>query len=113
MKFYSDVPNLHIVRQRLVGNRQEGYLLCKFDENGELETEEKEVIRQLINIYRHEDEIVDEEITGEETIEGETSEETPIVDLEKHMKQCKKCDFTCENQGELLFHYKESHPKSR
>jgi hypothetical protein len=27
------------------------------------------------------------------------------------LKRCKKCDFTCDNQGELLAHYRESHPK--
>ena len=27
------------------------------------------------------------------------------------LRHCKKCDFTCENQGELLAHYREKHPK--
>jgi hypothetical protein len=27
------------------------------------------------------------------------------------LRHCKKCDFTCENQGELLAHYREAHPK--
>ena len=90
MKFYSDEPNLHIIRQRLIGNRTEHFELCLFDGNCELETEDKEVIRQLINIYRHEE-----------------IEEKPEV----KMKHCKKCDFTCENQGELIRHYKTMHPK--
>lgn len=87
MKFYAE-PNLHIIRSRMVGNREEHYELCLFDENGELESEEKEVIRQLINIYRH-----------EETI------------IAKPMKNCKKCKFECETQGDLLAHYKLAHPK--
>lgn len=87
MKFYADTPNLHIIRQRLVGNRTEHFELCVFDEKGELETEDKEVIRQLKNIYRHD-------------------EETP-------KKHCKKCDFACDTQGELLAHYKAVHPKAK
>lgn len=27
------------------------------------------------------------------------------------LRQCKKCDFACESQGELLKHYREAHPK--
>ena len=38
MKFYSDVPDLHIIRQRMTGNRVEHFELCVFDENGEVET---------------------------------------------------------------------------
>ena len=30
---------------------------------------------------------------------------------EKTERHCKKCDFTCENQGELLAHYRDKHPK--
>lgn len=84
MKFFSDRPNLHIIRQRLVGNRTEHFELCVFDENGELETEDPEVIRQLTNIYRHED---------------------------SKKYKCKKCDYETSNKGELLSHYRESHPK--
>jgi hypothetical protein len=28
-----------------------------------------------------------------------------------NIRHCKKCDFTCENQGQLLAHYREAHPK--
>lgn len=30
---------------------------------------------------------------------------------EEQKKQCKQCDFKCDNQGELLAHYKNVHPK--
>jgi hypothetical protein len=144
MKFYADTPNLHIIRQRLVGNRTEHFELCVFDENGEVETEDKEVIRQLINIYRHEEtpiveevekvekveeieEIIEEEPIIEEVIEGpieeeptieglvleETVLEVPTIEEEipKPKRHCKKCDFACDTQGELLQHYKTAHPK--
>lgn len=39
--------------------------------------------------------------------------ETTTVEEEKPvtLRQCKKCDFACESQGELLKHYRECHPK--
>jgi len=46
-----------------------------------------------------------EEKTDSEEIKlGNLSADAP----EKH---CKQCDFTCVNQGELLAHYRKSHPK--
>lgn len=88
MKFYSDIPNLHIVRQRHRGNGTESFLLCKFDDNGELESNDSEIIRQLQNIYRH-DEVEERKIEKPKTY------------------QCKKCNFKTDNQGTLMRHYKE------
>ena len=89
MKFYSDIPNLSIIRPRNRGNGTESYLLCKFDENGELESNDAEIIRQLRNIYRHE--------------EAEEKQDKP----NSKMMKCKKCSFETENKGELLAHYRE------
>ena len=44
-------------------------------------------------------------VVTEDTPEAKT--ETTITDV----RHCKKCDFTCETQGELLKHYREIHPK--
>ena len=41
---------------------------------------------------------------------SETPQETEKSD-ETTVRHCKKCDFTCETQGELLRHYREFHPK--
>ena len=41
---------------------------------------------------------------------SETPQETETID-EVATRHCKKCDFTCETQGELLRHYREIHPK--
>jgi len=40
----------------------------------------------------------------ESPIETEKCEETTL-------RHCKKCDFMCETQGQLLQHYRECHPK--
>lgn len=44
---------------------------------------------------------------AEKPIEAEEVE----ITAETTLRHCKKCDFTCENQGELLAHYREKHPK--
>ena len=41
---------------------------------------------------------------------SETPQETETID-DVSTRHCKKCDFTCETQGELLRHYREIHPK--
>ena len=33
------------------------------------------------------------------------------TETESTLRHCKKCDFTCETQGQLLAHYREQHPK--
>lgn len=48
--------------------------------------------------------------TFDEKGEYETTDEKLIEKLKLHFKydqrHCKKCDFACENQGELMSHYK-------
>ena len=44
---------------------------------------------------------------AEKPIEAEEVE----ITVEKTLRHCKKCDFTCETQGQLLAHYRENHPK--
>ena len=44
---------------------------------------------------------------AEKPIEAEEVE----ITAEKTLRHCKKCDFTCDNQGILMKHYAEKHPK--
>jgi hypothetical protein len=88
MKFKGE-PNLFVrinikAHQRMSGRK--GFL---FDENGFFETENQFLIGLLDRQY--------------ERVE-EPKEEIKL-------KKCKKCDFTCDNQGDLLSHYREIHPK--
>ena len=39
------------------------------------------------------------------------NEKLSEADNQITLRHCKKCDFTCETQGELLKHYREIHPK--
>ena len=41
---------------------------------------------------------------------SETPQETETID-DVSLRHCKKCDFTCETQGQLMRHYREIHPK--
>lgn len=66
----------------------------QFDEDGFYETNHPMTTKRLKAIY---EEVIEE-------VEKEDSETKPL-------KHCKKCDFTCDNQGELLAHYREVHPK--
>ena len=43
-------------------------------------------------------------------IPAETEESAEPIE-ETALRHCKKCDFTCETQGELLRHYRECHPR--
>ena len=42
---------------------------------------------------------------------AKNSVETPAETEETALRHCKKCDFTCETQGQLLRHYREFHAK--
>jgi uncharacterized protein with PIN domain len=115
MKFYADTPNLHIIRQRLVGNRTEHFELCVFDDKGELETEDKEVIRQLINIYRHDEEKPKDKTHKCSKCEAEFKTKKELGEHYKteHPEKptCKKCGAIFESKGLLLAHHKTAHPK--
>lgn len=91
MKFKGE-PNLLV---RITTNhlqRTTGMKHFSFDENGEFETENETLIDALSQRY---------EICKPETKEPEKTD----------IRKCKKCNFTCDTQGELLQHYKKSHPK--
>lgn len=61
--------------------------LFRFDENGEFETEDKELIKKLKKRFKY-DEV----------------NKAPKVD--KKTYKCKKCDFETDNKGVLLAHYR-------
>ena len=58
----------------------------------------------------------DEKPVEVEEVEIKVDEISNIVDVseikvEIPLRHCKKCDFTCETQGQLLAHYREIHTK--
>lgn len=100
MKF-KGTPNI-LVRQRKVGPLRK-VKNFRFDKNGFYETDNPKLCKFLM---RHFEVIEDKEIQGE-PVRVEVTE--PQIEL----KHCKKCDFTTTNQGDLLAHYRNAHPKAK
>ena len=99
MKFYG-LPNMGVyerkTRRDIIKNKRPK-LIFRFDERGEFVTEDVELIEKLKRKFRYDEiEIENKEIE---------------IKSENSLRHCKKCDFTCETQGQLLKHYRESHTK--
>jgi hypothetical protein len=83
-----------------------------FGEDGLYETNNEMLIKLLAPIF----EVVGE-VTESATIDlipeviVEPTEE--IEPVKTTMKKCSKCDFECENQGTMLAHHREKHPKNK
>ena len=106
-----------------IESKQSGKVLFRFDTKGEFITDDDKIIERAIGFFDYAEikiESIGERvektfivppltITTQDTAEKESIEETPIIEQEKKVKHCKKCDFTCENQGELLAHYRAEH----
>jgi len=100
MKFYSE-PNMHIFKTVKSGIRKKRLLIAMFDNNGELETEDKSLIEKLKIHFK----------SNESEIDPKTE---PVEEHKKEVPQtikCNKCDKTFGNKGLLMQHYKKSHPK--
>ena len=99
MKFYG-TPNMGVyerkTRRDIIKNKRPK-LIFRFDEHGEYVTEDVALIEKLKCKFRYDEiEIENKEIE---------------IKSENSLRHCKKCDFTCKTQGELLKHYREQHPK--
>lgn len=111
MKFKA--PPNHVIRvvtpaiQRALGRK---YIF--FDENGELETEKPLLIKVLARVAERPDSLISivESDTPETENNADASAETGD---EIKLLHCKKCDFTSDNWGELMAHYRADHPKDK
>jgi len=98
MKFFAQ-PNLFI-RFKPLHKRLFNATGFFFDANGEFETDRELLIKVLQKQFKYEDTATAKAIKPENT-----------ADTGENIKHCKKCDFTCFNQGDLLAHYRKEHPK--
>ena len=96
-----------------IKSKKSGKMMFRFDTKGEFITDDNEIIQRAIGFFDHiqlKAEPDGERVNKTVTVPSMTI--TKISDKEEvKLKHCKKCDFVCENQGELLTHYRENHPK--
>ena len=94
MRFIAE-PNLYVrfslPLQRALNGKKGFY----FDSNGKFETEIPVLVKALSRQF---------EIDNPDEIENK-------VESTETIRRCKKCDFTCGKQGDLLAHYRKNHPK--
>lgn len=97
MKYYG-TPNTLIRVVYKVGFERRTRPIGRFNSEGVFETEDQTLIKRM-----------NKHFAKAEEERPEKSEEKPSTD--KTIRHCKKCDYTCETQGQLLKHYREEHKK--
>ena len=100
---YKYIPNCSIIDYKALKVK------FRFDTNGEFETEDPKLIdwiRKNKNFLKP----VQEPKNPKPEIK-KLIPEKPAKEEKKKLYKCKKCDFTTENMGELLAHYRAIHPK--
>jgi hypothetical protein len=88
--------------------------MFRFDTKGEFITDDPEIIRRALGFFDYIE--MKAEPVGNKVAKTHTTPAMVITTIgqvakEEPKKQCKKCNFTCDNQRELLAHYREKHPK--
>lgn len=102
-----------------IRSKQTGKIIFVFDTKGEYLTDDDNIIRRCLGFF---DNIkLDSKVITK--LEKKTKYNEPMTITHKGdkieneevkeigIKHCKKCDFTCTNQGDLLAHYREKHSK--
>jgi hypothetical protein len=99
IKFFG--PPLKIITSKTTGKP-----VFRFDTKGEYITDDPEIIKRAMGFFDYVP--MKAEIDGERVAKTFTVPPLTITTKEdtKELKHCKKCDFTCENQGDLLAHYR-------
>lgn len=108
MKFYG-LPNMAVYEinpkhKHDMNIYKRKRLVFRFDERGEFVTDDETLIPRLVKKFRCEE---TNTTLPAKPIEAEEVE----IRTENTLRHCKKCDFVCATQGELLRHYRENHPK--
>lgn len=96
---YKYEPNCHIV------DYEAGRTKFIFDAEGNFETEDPKLI-DWIKKNKNFLKPIPEEIQPELATPPETDKEIKVM-------HCKKCDFTTDNNGAMMAHYRKEHPKNK
>ena len=82
-----------------------GVIVFRFDSKGEFITDDEGLIKRIKSHFDYIE--MESSIIGERVkVATEAPKMTIVNNLEVKSKKCKKCEFTCDSQGELLAHYK-------
>lgn len=93
-----------------------GTIVFRFDTKGEFITDDLSFIERIKPHFDYV-EMEGKEIGQRVKVEVKipivtiTNNLEPKSDEIENKRHCKKCDFKCDTQGELLTHYREKHPK--
>ena len=89
MIFYAEPNMLVRINKNIASNRR--LKSFRFDSEGKYQTENPRLINALKRRFKYDIEVV-EEVKEEQ--------------LNKEIYSCKKCDFTTDNKGQLMAHYR-------
>jgi hypothetical protein len=88
-------------------------VMFRFDTKGEFITDDPEIIKRALGFFDYIE--MKAEPVGGKVAKTHTTPAMVITingqENKEEKKHCKKCNFTCDNQGELLAHYRDIHPK--
>lgn len=95
-----------------ITSKLSGKILFRFDTKGEFITDDTEIIGRALGFFDHIE--LNIQTVGEIIKKTFITPELTIITNEEikleNSKHCKKCEFTCNTQNELMTHYK-SHKK--
>lgn len=102
MVTFLGTPNMLVVLNPPIGNIKR----LRFDANGEITTENERVIKRFHHKYDSKPSEKEIEQAVEELDDGSAD-----IFTEHASHNCKKCEFTTDNKGLLMAHYRSDHPK--
>ena len=102
-----------------IKSKATGKIMFRFDTKGEFITDDPEIIRRALGFFDYLEmkaETVGEKVAKTHTVPAMTitTKDDPEPEPEPDAKlHCKKCEFSCDNKGELMAHYRTEHPKNK
>lgn len=105
MKF-TGTPNVLIRMVYKIGMERRTKIIGRFDKDGIFETEDTRIINRMKKYFDNVKDIAQ----CPDKKEVNAQHITPVIP-EKIVRHCKKCSYTTTNQGDLMKHYREEHPK--
>jgi hypothetical protein len=98
-----------------IKSSQTGKVLFVFDSKGEYYTDDEHIVSRALGFFdsmKLEAKEISKLELKTHIVPAMSISENVQDDTKVHnQRHCKKCNFKCNNQGDLLNHYREKHPK--